>query len=246
MKKFTEKALAVIMVVMMLCSSMALSFGAYAAETENGFVDSYGVEYKGDIYYARPGEEIDFDDVLNDSRYDFVGLASLDYNVVEDVWDEEGTEILSVNAIDNGVTLVNIWCVIEDEIIDDYYALVVVSDGTDLGSVDSIEVDDIVVGYEQEVYVSPTVYSESEDAYYFAFFDCEDTEAPFIIWNDGSCSGYDSGKGEAICYVIDAQGDIFVDTFEVEVEGPSSFVKALEFFAWIIDILFEIALFFGL
>ncbi|MBQ8783539.1 MAG: hypothetical protein IJZ57_07195 [Clostridia bacterium] len=240
MKKITKKILSVVMVVsLLICSSMALSLGAYAAD-DVVFSDSFGVEYRGDILYGVPGEEIDLTPVLSDNPDYFVGAMSLDYGVVEDVWDDEGMELLALNAVDNGVALINVWYAEGDEIVDDFYALVVVSDGTDLGSVSSIEVEDVVMGYDEEIYISPSVYSDSEDVYYCSVFSCEDWDAPFSLWSDGNCYAYESGSGEAVCYVIDAQGDVFTDTFEIEVEEPSLFVTILQYISWFIEILLMI------
>lgn len=240
MKKITKKILSVVMVIsLLLCSSMALSLGAYAAD-EAIFTDSYGIEYRGDILYGVPGEEIDLTPVFSKNPNHFVGAVSLDYSVVEDIWDDEGTELLSVNAIDNGVALINVWYAEGDEIVDDFYVLVVVSDGADLGSVSSIEVEDVVMGYDEEIYISPSVSFDSEGVYYCSFFTSEDEEAPFVLWEDGSCYGFDAGSGEAVCYVIDAQGDVFTDTFEIEVEEPSLIVQILQWISMVIDMLLEI------
>ncbi len=237
MKKITKKILAVIMVIsVLLCSSFALSFSASAAKNNVIFTDYYGIEYRGQILYGAPGEEISLDPVI-DGTYDYVCATSLDYYVAEDIWNDEGSEFLSLKAIENGVTLVNVWFVNGDEIVDDFYVLVVVSDGTDLGSVSDIEISDAVIGYDADAYLVPTIYYNTEAVYYCTFFDCQDYEAPFVLWSDGSCYGYEGGSGEAICYVIDAQGDVFAETFEIEVEEPSFFVRIIEFFSMIIDMI---------
>lgn len=245
MKKITKKMLAVILAVMMICSSMAASFSAFAAD-DVVFSDSFGVEYRGQILKGVPGEEIDFSSVLPKNSDYFVGIASMDYNVVEDIWDEEGKEVLALNAVDNGVALVNVWYAEGEEIVDDFYVLVVVSDGTDLGSVSSIEMEDTEIGYDEEEYLTPAIYGDGEALYYCTIFDCKDENAPFTLWSDGSCYGYETGSGEATCYVIDAQGDVFSDTFAIEVGEASTIVRVLEFFAWFIDILLEIVKFLGL
>ena len=247
MKKITKKALAVIMVVMMLCSSFAVSFGAFAAD-DVVFSDSFGIEYRGQILNGVVGEEIDFSSVLPENEDYGFGIASLDYGVVEDVWNEDGSEVLALNAVGNGVALINVWYfegVEEVEVVDDFYVLVVVSDGTDLGSVSSIEMGDTVIGYEEDVYLAPLVYGDTEDVYYFTFFDCQDYEAPFMLMSDGGCYGYDSGSGEAVCYVIDAQGDVFTESFVIEVEEASLFVRILQYLSWFIDILLSIVQYFG-
>lgn len=244
MKRITKKMLAVVLAVMMICSSMAFSLSAFAAD-DVVFSDSYGVEYRGQILKGVPGEEIDFSSVLPKNSDYFVGIVSMDYSVVEAVWDEEGVELLSLNAVDNGVALVNVWYAEGEEVVDDFYVLVVVSDGTDLGTVSSIEMEDTVIRYDEEVYLSPAVYGDGDGLYYCTIFNCEDEDAPFSLWSDGSCYGYEAGSGEATCYVVDAQGDVFTDDFVIEVEEPSTIVRVLEFLAWFIDILLEVVKFFG-
>ncbi len=240
MKKITKKILSVVMVIsLLLCSSMALSLGAYAAD-DVIFTDCYDIEYRGDILYGVPGEEIDYSSVLPDYPVDYVCASSLDYYVVEDVWDEYGGNLIGLNAIDNGVALINVWYVINDEIVDDFYVLVVVSDGSDLGSVSSIDVEDVVMGYDEEVYVTPSVSFDCEGVYYCTFFDCQDYEAPFELWSDGYCYGFDGGSSEAICYVIDAQGDVFVDTFEIEVEEPTLFDIIREYIEMFFDFIMNL------
>lgn len=245
MKRITKKMLAVVLAVMMICSSMAFSLSAFAAD-DVVFSDAFGIKYRGQILNGAVGEEIDYSAVLPEDADYFVGITSLDYGVVEDVWDEEGGEVLALNAVGNGVAFINVWYADDEEIVDDFYVLVVVSDGTDLGSVSSIEVEDAVVGCNEEVYLSPAVYHEGEAVYYCSLFDCADEDAPFLLWNDGSCFGYEPGSAEAVCYVVDAQGDVFSDTFEIEVEESSMVIQILEFFSWLIDILIEVAIFFGL
>ena len=245
MKKITKKILAVVMVIsLLICSSMTLSFSAFAAEKDVIFTDYFGGEYRGDIYYAAPGDKIALDSIIGDEHYTFAVSYSMDYDVVEDVWDDDGEELLYLSAKNNGVALVNVFYGIDDEIVDDYYVLFVVSDGADLGSVSSIEVDDVVVGYDEEVYIHPDVASEKEGVYYCTYYEY-DWEAPFELDNNGCCYGYESGSGEATCYVIDAQGDVFTDTFEIEVGEPSFIVRVIEFFAWFFDILLMIVGFVG-
>ena len=145
MKRITKKMLAVVLAVMMICSSMAFSLSAFAAD-DVVFSDAFGIEYRGQILNGVVGEEIDYSAVLPEDADYFVGITSLDFGVVEDVWDEEGGEVLALNAVGNGVAFINVWYADDEEIVDDFYVLVVVSDGTDLGSVSSIEVEDAVVG----------------------------------------------------------------------------------------------------
>lgn len=239
MKKITKKILSVVLALsVLLCSSLALSLSAYAAD-DVVFTDSLGIEYRGQILYGVPGEEIDLTPVLPADPDYFMGVSSLDYSVVEDIWNEDGSEILSVDAIDNGVALINVWYVEGEDIVDDFYVLVVVSDGAELGSVTSMDVDDVCLGYEEEVYIYPNVESDNEGVFYCAFFDSYDYEAPFMIFNDGSCFGYDGGSGEAVCYIIDAQGDVFTDTFEIEVENPSLLYIILQYISIIIEFILE-------
>lgn len=217
MKKITKKAVSIALVISLLfCSSLVIF--ANAANTR--FTDYSGIEYRGDKYYGVPGESIPFDYICPDEDYAYVCALSLDESVVVCEWDEYGENVIGLEAVDNGVALINIYFYSEDfeEIVDDYYALVVVSDGTDLGEVSYIDCEDVKINYQEETQVGPMIFFDTEAVYYCTFYDFNYDASPFYLDSQGWLYGDARGSEEVTCYVIDAQGNVFSDTFQITVE----------------------------
>ena len=120
--------------------------------------------------------------------------------------------------------------------VGDYHDIVVVSDGTDLGEIADIEMDDVTINYQDYTYISPDVtYYGSEGVYYCTFYDYNWDTAPFDLGNDGYLDGsYGRGSEEVTCYVVDAEGNVFCDTFEIEVKfSPIQWIIYYLLFGWI-------------
>lgn len=233
MKKITKKIFAVVMVISLLLCTL-LSLPASAANTT--FTDFSGIEYRGGKYYGVPGESIPFDYEGPDADYSYVCATSLDESVVVCEWDEDGENVIGLEAVGNGVALINIYFYSEnfEEIVDDYYALVVVSDGTDLGEVSYIDCEDVKINYQGETQVGPMIFFETEEVYYCTFYDFNYDEAPFYLDSQGWLYGEARGSEEVTCYVIDAQGNVFSDTFQIAVEfSPIQWIIYYLLFGWL-------------
>lgn len=239
MKKITKKILSVVIVIsLLLCSSLAFSASAYKVNIyEENVCDYLGTEFSGITYYGTPGEYMAFDYSGPDEDYEYVDAISLDSGVFECIYDEETGFVTDLWAVDNGVALIYIYFLDEEwNLVDDYYALVVVSDGTDLGEVTDVEMDDVTLNYNEYGYIGPDVYGYGDEgAYYCTLYNYDYDNSPFYLDNDGFIdSSYGRGTDYAECYVIDTQGNIFCESFEIEVKfSPIQWIIYYLIFGWI-------------
>ena len=243
MKKSARKILSVILAVVTLLS---LTVIASAKETKPlGYIE--GIPVKSKIVLDL-GQTYTIPAVKGADDYTAWYMGDNDYSVTT-YYEEGKTPVLF--AKEEGVALFEVFAYdvttyIEDgeecydyETIEDYFIIVAVrpykETNFDFGKVTDIYMPDVVLNYREEAYLYPDIYTKDGDfAYcctYFVDYDytCAD------LWEDGTVAGsFNSGTDNCICYVVDAQGNIYSQDFTINVKY--SFVQWLIrifLFGWI-------------
>lgn len=112
-----------------------------------------------------------------------------------------------------------------------YFLLVVNTDGEDMGEIESMSINDSTFTYKSEgTWMFPSVKTKANNgAYWIEYYTMDDySETPYVFYN-GYVDTYKTGTSHVTCYVIDAEGNVFSDNCTVTVK--------LTFLQWIIKYL---------